>query len=118
GRGQRKRLAGADQMALLALWREPVADPEMGVDVVPRRRPGAQLLAQLADEHVDRPIAVGHRVTPHTLVDLLAAQDPIRARQQLEDLELTRGQLERNVVDVGLVEVRADRDLAEALSRL
>src|ERR1700722_19826113 len=63
GRGQRERLAGSDQMSVLAFRREAVPHPEMGVDVVPRRRPGAQLLAQLADEHVDRPIAVSHRVT-------------------------------------------------------
>ena len=51
---------------------EAVADPEVGVDVAPARRQLVELLAQLADEDVDRAVAVRHRVAPHALVDLLA----------------------------------------------
>src|SRR6202042_3957816 len=91
--------------------REPVSDSEMRVDVVPPRRRRAQLLAQLTDEHVDRAIPVRHRVAPHALVDLLSPQDSVRARQQVEDLELPRGQLEAGLAGVRLVEIRPDRYL-------
>src|SRR4051812_49887061 len=48
---------------------QPVADPEVGVDVAPARRHPLELLAQLAHEDVDRAVAVHHRVAPHALVD-------------------------------------------------
>src|SRR5690242_15603716 len=51
---------------------QPVADPEVRVDVAPARRDTLELLAQLAHEDVDRAVAVDHRVAPHALVDLLA----------------------------------------------
>src|SRR5579872_6772182 len=66
----------------LGLGLEAIADPEMRVDVAPRGRGSAQLLAELAHEHVDRAVAVDHRVTPDALVDLLAAQHPVGAGQQ------------------------------------
>ena len=56
---------------------------------------------------------MGHRVAPDALVDLLASQHPVGAREQLQDLELPGGQLEACLADVGLIEVGADRDLAE-----
>src|SRR4051812_26506745 len=56
------------------LRREPVADPEMRVDVPPSRRRLLELLAQLADEHVDRAVAARHRIAPYALVDLLALE--------------------------------------------
>src|SRR4051794_29261923 len=53
------------------LRREPVADPEVRVDVPPARRGALELLAELADEDVDRAVTVDHRVAPDPLVDLL-----------------------------------------------
>ena len=101
---------------LVDLRSEPVADAEVRVDVVPARRRRTQLLPELADEHVDRAVAVRHRVTPDPLVDLLAAQHAIRLREQVQDLELARGQLEARLAGVRLVEVGTDRDLADVVA--
>src|SRR4051794_2128584 len=57
--------------AIGRLGREAVADAEVRVDVAPARRRLLELLAQLADEDVDRAVAVDHRVAPDPLVDLL-----------------------------------------------
>ena len=117
---QSRRLGGrldgtVDSFDLISfeLGSESVANPEVRVDVAPGRRDGAQLLAELANEHVDRAVAVRHRVAPHPFVDLLAAQHAIGLREQLQDLELARGELEALLADVGLVEVGTDRDLAD-----
>ena len=56
---------------------------------------------------------MGHRVAPHPLVDLLPAEHPVRLREQVQDLELPRGQLEAALARVRLIEIRADRDLAD-----
>src|SRR5947209_15419193 len=82
------------------------------MDVVPLRRRSAELLAELADKNVNRPIAVSHRVAPHPLVDLLPAKYPVRVREQLEDLELAGSEIQAHFADVGLVEIGADRDFA------
>src|SRR5882762_10901925 len=58
----------------LGLGHEAVPHPEMGVDVRPARRRLLELLAELADEDVDRAVATSHRVAPHPLVDLLALE--------------------------------------------
>ena len=66
-----------------------VPHAEVRVDVAPPGRGPLELLAQLAHEHVDRPVAAGHRVAPHALVDLLALHDPaLRLGEQLDELEL------------------------------
>src|SRR5436305_1044367 len=71
------------------LGREPVADPEMGVDVAPPGRDGLELGPQLAHEHVDGASAAGHRVAPHPLVDVLALEHAsVRRGQLLQELEL------------------------------
>ena len=60
---------------------------------------------------------MGHRVAPDPFVDLLAAQHAIGLGEQLQDLELARGQLEALLADVRLVQVRPDRDLADRRAR-
>src|SRR5215207_8956534 len=88
GLGLRHRRRRADRL-LDRLRGEPVADPEVRVDVAPCRRYALELGAQLAHEHVDRAVAVDHRVAPHALVDLLA-RDHLAAEvaQQPDQLEL------------------------------
>src|SRR3954471_11874503 len=92
---------------------EAVADPEMGVDVAPADRALLQLLAQLADEDVDRAVAVGHRVAPNPLVDRLPLQDlTLGLREQLQQLELASGEIEADSADEGLELVGPDLQLA------
>ena len=72
-----------------------------------------QLLAQLADEDVDRAIAVGHRVAPDPLVDGLALEHlALGPGEQVEELELAPGQVEAVAGDEGLEAVGADLELA------
>ena len=84
----RKRARGSRRGVVLgtqALGLEPVADPEVGVDVGPAGRGLLDLRAQLAHEYVDRPVPVDHPVAPHARVDVLALEDaPLRAREQVE----------------------------------
>ena len=92
---------------------EAVADPEMGVDVAPARRALLQLLAQLADEDVNRAVAVGHRVTPDPLVDRLPLERlALGLGEQLQQLELAPGEVEADAADEGLELVGADLELA------
>src|SRR5262245_64638677 len=84
----------------------------MGVDVVPTGRSLLELLAKLADEDVDRAVAVGHRISPHPLVDRLALEDlAFGLGQQLQQLELTPRQVEARARDEGLETVGADLEL-------
>src|SRR3954470_15211612 len=86
----------------------------MGVDVAPARRALLQLLAQLADEDVDRAIAVGHRVAPDPLIDRLALEHlPLGLGEQLQQLELTAGEVEAALADEGLELIGADLQLAD-----
>ena len=77
------------------LGREAVADAEVRVDVAPARRRLLELLAQLAHEDVDRAVAVGHRVAPDALVDLLALEHlALGLGEQLDQLELAPRQVD------------------------
>ena len=77
------------------------------------RRP-LELLPQLADEDVDRPVAVDHRVAPHALVDLLPLQHlPLGVGQQLDELELAPREIDRPATRERLELVGADLDLAD-----
>src|SRR3954454_19006232 len=97
---------------------EAIADAEVGVDVGPARREALQLLAQLADEDVDRTVAVGHRVAPDPLVDLLALEHLAAfLGEQVEQLELAAGEVEGLVADEGLEAVGADLHLADGERR-
>ena len=92
---------------------EAIADAEVGVDVAPARRALLQLLAQLADEDVDRAVAVGHRVAPDPLVDRLALEHlALGVGKQLQQLELATGQVKAAIADEGLELVGADLQLA------
>src|SRR6476661_3605422 len=83
---------------------EAVADAEMRMDVAPARRAPLELLAQLAHEDIDRPVAVSHRVAPDALVYRLALQHlPLGLDEQLQQLELAAGQVEALAGDEGLV---------------
>ena len=96
-----------------ALRREAVADAEVRVDVAPVRRHPLELLAQLAHEHVDRAVAVDHRVAPHALVDLLARQDlPLVVGEQLDQLELAAREVGAAAGREGLELVEPDLELA------
>src|SRR4051794_40942562 len=120
GRDDRPLGLGDDRLGqrsdgVARLRREPVADAEVRVDVPPPRRGLLELLAELADEHVDRPVAARHRIAPHTLVDLLALEHPaLGRRQQLDQLELAAREVDRPVAYVRLEAVGADLDLAGA----
>src|SRR3954468_12192389 len=86
----------------------------MGVDVAPAGRALLQLLTQLADEDVDRAVAVGHRVAPDPLIDRLALEDLVLGvGAQLQQLALTAGQVEAAVADEGLKLTGADLELAD-----
>jgi len=98
---------------LRRLGGEAVADPEVRVDVAPLRRGPLELLAQLAHEDVHGAIATGHRVAPDALVDLLAFEHAaLGGGQQLDELELAAGQLDRTALDEGLELVGPDLHLA------
>ena len=119
-RGDRRRLRGVGSGTAVAdrsvdrLGREPVADPEVRVDVAPARRRALELLAQLADEDVDRAVAVDHRVAPDPLVDLLALEHlALGLGEQLDQLELAAREVDRPAADEGLELVGADLDLAD-----
>src|SRR5918999_4017887 len=96
------------------LTREPVPDPEVRVDVAPPGRRALELLAQLAYEDVNRPVAVDHRVAPHALVDLLALEHlSLGVGQQLDQLELAAREVDRLVAGERLELVGPDLDLAD-----
>src|SRR6476660_1302484 len=80
--------------------------------VAPPRRALLQLLAQLADEDVDRAVAMGHRISPHPLVDRLALQHlALGLGEQVQQLELAAGQVEAAAADEGLELVCPDLQL-------
>jgi hypothetical protein len=81
------------------LGREPIANAEVSVDVLPPRTARAQLAAQSAYEHVDRAVPVSHWAAPDRLVELLAGHDAVASFGEREhDLELARRQLERPAI--------------------
>jgi hypothetical protein len=70
-------------------------------------------VAQLAHEHVDRPVTARHRVAPHGLVDLLAREHPaIGGGEQAQQLVLLARQRGRPSVRARVEPVRADLQLA------
>src|SRR6478672_2483308 len=92
---------------------EAVADAEVGVDVAPAGGALLQLLAQLADEDVDRAVAVGHRVAPDPLVDGLPLEHlALGLGQQVKELELATGEVEAAAADEGLELIGANLELA------
>ena len=91
----------------------------MGVDVAPPGRDLLELLAQLAHEHVHRPVAADHRVAPHALVDVLALEHAaVGGRELAQQLELLARQRRALLAGVGVVAVGTDRELAGLDRRL
>src|SRR4051812_14789958 len=85
----------------------------MRVDVGPAWRSLLELLTDLADEDVDRAVAVGHAVAPDLLVDLLAREDLAhRACQQAEHLELAAREVQTLLACVDLEARKVDLELA------
>src|ERR1700722_14048863 len=83
------------------------------MDVAPLRRPPLELLAELADEHVDRAVAADHRVAPQPLVDELALEyATTRGGEQLDQLELAPREVDAHPANEGLILVAVDLDLA------
>src|SRR3954447_21156815 len=84
-------------------WLESVTEAEMRMDVGPSRRGFFELLPDLADEDIHRPVPMGHPVAPDLLVDLLARQHlAYGARQQAEDFELAAREVEALLAGVDL----------------
>ncbi len=72
------------------LWRESVSHAEMGVQEAPMRARGGQLDPELAYEHVDRAVAVGHGGAPHQPIDLRPRDHAVIALgEHVEGLELS-----------------------------
>src|SRR5262249_18028645 len=64
-------------------------------------------------EDVDGPVAVGHRVAPDLLVDLLALDHlTVGLGEELEQLELASGETDALAADESLVLVGPDLELA------
>ena len=91
---------------------EAIADAEVRVQVAPARGSRLELAAQLADEDVDRAVAVGHRVSPHALVDALAGDHPAAwDASSTQKLELAAGEPDRASADERLEHVGPDLQL-------
>src|SRR5881394_2673223 len=74
---------------LLALVAEAVAHAAHGEDVLRLLGVALELLAQMADVHVDRAWIAIRRVAPHALEQHVPREHPPRrSRQRAEDLEL------------------------------
>src|SRR5690348_16842891 len=94
------RLVGGD---LLGLWLELVADAEPRLDERVTRRGPVDLLPEPADEHVDRPVAVGLAPAPHLLQQLVARHHAAAVeRERVEQPELGRREPGAVAVDEGL----------------
>src|ERR1700688_2731723 len=75
---------------------------------------GFKLLAQAADVYVERPVRGGCFAFEQTLGDLVARYDPSgRASQQIEDVELHRGQIYQALALPHLAPVDIDTDLSK-----
>src|SRR5215216_4484494 len=104
-----RRLGG---VRLERLGVEAVADPEVGVDVVPARRAMLKLGAQLSHEHVHGAVAVDHGVDPDAALDLVALEHLARVvGKDLEELKLAARQVEALAGDVDLEPIGPDLDV-------
>src|SRR5271166_4456245 len=83
------------QLRLGGLGLQAVADPIVGVDVLPARGAQLELAAQFVDADVDRPTVPSHLATPQGLVDALALEHlAAREREQLDQVVLAQGEPE------------------------
>src|SRR3954468_14239631 len=93
GKSRRRNFAAPALGGRHARGAQLVADMADGLD---HRAAGAQLGAQAADVDVDGPRAARVTISPHPGQELLAAEHAARAfGQELEQLELLAGQLQR-----------------------
>ena len=76
---------------------------------------GAELGAQPANVHIDRPGATEEVVSPHLGDQLLPGEDPARVLgEELEQLEFLVRQLQRTAPQSGRVGVLLDREVTQA----
>ena len=79
-----------------------------------RERAGVDLLAQLADEDVDRAVAVRGAPAPDALQQLVAREHPaLVERERVDEPELGRRQVGARPVDVGLDVARVEPQLLD-----
>src|SRR2546430_3526008 len=91
---------------------EPVAHPEVRVDVAPLGRQRLELLAELSHEHVDRAVAADHRVAPHPLIDVLALEHAAVGGGELtHELVLLARQGRAAIADVRVEHLGPDLEL-------
>src|SRR2546423_8643926 len=97
---------------------ELVADAVASLDEGVARRAAVDLLPHLADEDVDRSVAVRLAPAPHALEELVARDDPAALqRERIQEPELRRRQAGGVTVEVRLDLVRVDAELLD-LDRL
>src|SRR5262249_35787551 len=112
----RERLGDVDRGLLDGadgLRGQAIAHPQGGWGVTPICGVAPEPLAKLANEDVDGPVAVGHRVAPDLLVDLLALDHlTVGLGEELEQLELASGETDALAADESLVLVGPDLELA------
>src|SRR5205085_3493101 len=107
GRTTRREGRGAACSGLEAVAHAPHRLQVGGVTGV-----GLELLAEAADVHGDRG-AVGDLETPDVVEELLAGEDLARVPgEERQQVELERGQSERNTPGLGLAGAGIDRDVA------
>src|SRR5215204_420561 len=105
-----RRLGG---VRLERLGVEAVADPEVGVDVVPARRAMLKLGTQLSHEHVHGAVAVDHGVAPDAAIDLVALEHLAGViGEHLEELELAAREVEALPRHVDLESIGPDLEVA------
>jgi hypothetical protein len=68
---------------LRALWGEPIAEAEVGVDESPSRERLLELDPQPADVNVDRAISRAHLPSPREAKQLLPSHDPVSPAREL-----------------------------------
>src|SRR5436190_1465483 len=103
-----------------SLFLEAIPHATLGEDQLWARRVLFELLAEVANVHVDRPLVAVLRVAQHVLEQLGAGGHPAwLAREREQDLELEEGQLHLLAValDLALAGVDAQRAAHERLVR-
>src|SRR4051812_25723982 len=93
-----------------SLFLEAIPHATLGEDQLRARRVLLELLAEVANVHVDRPLVAVLRVAQHVLEQLGAGRHPAGlAREREQDLELEEGQLHLLAValDLALTGVEA-----------
>src|SRR5262249_5086716 len=99
--------------ALLARVAQHVAPAPHGLDVAVAAGRGLQLVAELADEHVDDlELGLVHAAVEVVEEHFLRQRRALAQRQQLEDAVLLASQMQRLALDLDHARVEIDRELA------